>query len=231
VFIVEYTADGKPLLTKNGEIYRDKSVSYMGTTRKVEDFGPMLYQHAIDNGLLDVDAVVFLGDGAKWVWGIQNTYFPYALVGLDLYHSTERVNSMVDLIQFKGRIGAERKQVFKDECIELLRCGKIQDMLDKFETMPLKKGNKNKFESAMGYFRSNMERMNYGVFSACGIFIGSGVIEAGCKVIVGNRMKNAGMHWLKDHAEKMINLRCAIRNGRFFEDYLSDHNDFDKSAA
>jgi hypothetical protein len=46
VFVVEYTENGKPLLTENGEIYRDKKVSYIGTTRKVEDFGPMLYQHA-----------------------------------------------------------------------------------------------------------------------------------------------------------------------------------------
>ena len=63
--------------------------------------------------------------------------------------------------------------------------------------------------------------MNYGTFAACGIFVGSGVIEAGCKVIVGNRMKNAGMHWSKDSAEKMINLRCAIRNGNYFDSYLN----------
>jgi hypothetical protein len=229
VFVVEYTVEGKPLLTENGEIYRDKKVSYMGTTRKVEDFGPMLYQHAVDNGLEDMEAVVFLGDGAKWVWGIQNTYFPYALTGLDLYHSTERVNTMVDLLQFKGRDGADKKQAFKDKCIELLRYGKIQDMLGLIAAAPLKKGNEKKLEGAMGYFHSNMERMNYGLFSACGLFVGSGVIEAGCKVIVGNRMKNAGMHWSKDHAEKMINLRCAIRNGKFFDDYIRDRTVFDKS--
>ena len=73
-------------------------------------------------------------------------------------------------------------------------------MLGLIEAMPCKKGNEKKLESAMGYFSFNMERMNYGAFTASGIFVGSGVIEAGCKVIVGNRMKNAGMHWTKDHA-------------------------------
>ena len=106
---------------------------------------------------------------------------------------------MVDLLQFKGRVGAERKQAFKDECIELLHCGRIQDLLGMFEAAPIKIGNENKLEGAMGYFHSNMERMNYGEFSACGIFVGSGVIEASCKVIVGNRMKNAGMHWSSGH--------------------------------
>lgn len=104
-------------------------------------------------------------------------------------------------------------------------------MFDLIGTMPCKKGNEKKLEGAMGYFRANMERMNYGPFIASGIFVGSGVIEAGCKVIVGNRMKNAGMHWLKDHAEKMINLRCAIRNGKFLDSYLKDQRSVDKTAA
>ena len=97
MFVIEYTADGKPLLTEGGEIYRDKKVSYMGTVRKVEDFGRMLHLRAMANGLEGMDAVVFPGDGARWVWGIQNEYFPYALAGVDLYHSIERVNLMVDL--------------------------------------------------------------------------------------------------------------------------------------
>ena len=50
-------------------------------------------------------------------------------------------------------------------------------------------------------------------------------------MIVGNRMKNAGMHWSKDHAEKMINLRCAIRNGEFFDFYLHNRTSFEKSIA
>ena len=223
VFVVEYTADGKPLLTESGEIYRDKKISYVGTVRKSEDFGPMLYQHAVENGLEDMDAVVFLGDGAKWVWGIRNNYFPFAMPGLDLYHATERLNAMIDLLQFEGRFR-------KDECIELLRCGEIQGMLDLVKTLPCKKGYEEKLESAMGYFRSNMEHMNYGAFAANGIYVGSGVIEAGCKVIVGNRMKNAGMHWSKDHAEKMISLRCAIQNNEFFDSYLQDHTVSKKSA-
>ena len=95
-------------------------------------------------------------------------------------------------------------------------------MLDLTEAAICKKGNEKKLKSATGYFRSNMEHMNYGVFAACGIFVGSGIIEAGCKVIVGTRMKNAGMHWSKDNAEKMISLRCAIRNNEFLDVYL--HN-------
>lgn len=224
VFTVEYTLGGKPLLTESGEIYRNKKVNYMGTTRKADEFGPMLYQHAIENGLESADVVVFLGDGARWVWGIQATYFPRALTGIDIFHAIERLVTLVDFLQFKGQSASDRKQTFTDECINLLRCGKIQDMLDLVGTLPCKKGKDQNYESALCYFSSNIEHMNYGIFTACGLFIGSGVIEAGVKMIVGNRMKNAGMHWSKDHAEKMIALRCSIKNNEFLESYLYDQS-------
>ena len=203
----------------------------MGTTRKVEDFGPMLYQHTVENGLDDMDAVVFLADGGKWLWGIQNDYFPYALTCLDLYHSTERLNNMIELLQFKGRAASDKKQDFKDDCFDLLRAGNVHDMLDLIVTLPPKKGNEKKLDSALAYFRSNLDRMHYGAFSAAGIFVGSGVIEAACKLIVGNRLKNAGMHWSKDHADKMINLRCAIKNGIFLDSYLCNYNRFSSHFA
>ena len=203
----------------------------MGTVRKAEDFGPMLYQHAAENGLEYMDAVVFLGDGAKWIWGIQKEYFPNAISGIDLYHATERTNSMIDLLQFQGRAGSDKKQAFKDKSIEILKQGRVNDMLKLIETMPCKKGNEKKLESAMGYFRTNTERMNYGAFAASGIFAGSGVIEAGCKVVVGNRMKNAGMHWSKAHAESMIALRCAVRNGNYLDLYLTNSSSSKKHVA
>jgi hypothetical protein len=222
VYTVEYTSDFKPLLSDNGEIYRDKNVKYMGTVRKVEDFGPMLYQHAMNNGLSEVDAVIFLGDGARWLWKIHEKYFPFAITGIDLYHAIERVSLLTDYIQFKGRSGKDSKNKFEYECIELLKQGKTQDMLELIESMPCKTNHEKKLQSALEYFQSNMDKMNYGIFTALGLFVGSGIVEAGCKVIVGTRMKNAGMHWSKTNAEKIIALRCAIRNNEFLDEYLQD---------
>jgi hypothetical protein len=223
-FIVEYTADGRPLLTKDGEIFRDKKVQYTGTVRKVDDFGAMVYQHALDYGLNDVDAVVFLGDGAKWVWGIQKEYFPYALTAVDLYHAIEKIGSLVNNLKFLGLGSVKKKEQVTDDCIKLLKQGKVNDMISLIEKQPCWKSNEKKLQDALDYFRNNAHRMNYGIFAALGIYVGSGVIEAGVKVIVGNRMKNAGMHWKKDQANKMIALRCAIRNGKFFCSYLPDQS-------
>ena len=224
VFIVEYTEDGKPLLNEDGTIYRDKVVKYVGTCKGSEEFGPMLYQHAVDNGMLEVDSVVFIGDGAKWIWNIKERFFPNALGVIDQFHAIEHVNSMVDLLQFKGKGGADKKDKFKGKCIKLLRQGKIQEMLDLIDTMPCKQEKDAKLKTAKEYFSSNTERMKYGTLTACGIFVGSGVIEAGCKVIVGNRMEVAGARWKKANGENMIEFRCAIRNGDFQKAYPCEYN-------
>ena len=231
VFIVEYTVDGRPLLTKGGEIYRDKRVMYSGTIWRVDDFGRMLYQFVLDCGLKDVDAVVFLGDGAKWVWGICEKYFPYALVSLDLYHAIEKIGPMVNNLSFVGSSGAKKKERFTEDCVQLLKQGKVSDMISLIEKQHRWKGNEAKLQDALDYFRNNADRMEYGPFTALGIYVGSGVIEAGVKVIVGDRMKNAGMHWKKDCANKMIALRCAIRNGEFLKSYLSNHAEPRNRAA
>jgi hypothetical protein len=55
-------------------------------------------------------------------------------------------------------------------------------------------------------------------FAACNLFVGSGVIEAGCKTVIGSRLKQSGMFRTVRGANAIIALRCCHLNGRF-EDY------------
>jgi hypothetical protein len=71
------------------------------------------------------------------------------------------------------------------------------------------------------YFDTNASRMNYPRFRSMGLFVGSGVIEAGCKAVVGSRLKRSGMFWTVRGANAIIALRCCRLNGRF-EDYWED---------
>ena len=68
------------------------------------------------------------------------------------------------------------------------------------------------------YFATNACRMRYPEFRLKGFFVGSGVIEAGCKSVVGARLKRSGMFWTVRGANAIIALRCCRLNGRF-EDY------------
>ncbi len=68
------------------------------------------------------------------------------------------------------------------------------------------------------FFRKNRLRMQYGLFRKCGLFVGSGVVEAGCKTVIGLRLKQSGMHWTVRGANAIISLRRCLMNGQW-EDY------------
>ena len=70
-------------------------------------------------------------------------------------------------------------------------------------------------ERELGYFVNNITRMQYGAFRRQGFFIGSGVVEAGCKTVLGARLKRSGMHWTTHGANAILALRCSRLSGRF----------------
>ena len=65
------------------------------------------------------------------------------------------------------------------------------------------------------YFESNAERMRYPKFRAQHLFVGTGVIEAGCKTVIGSRLKQSGMFWTVRGANAILALRCCQLNARF----------------
>ena len=75
-----------------------------------------------------------------------------------------------------------------------------------------------KIRTEADYFERNAERMRYPSFRRQHLFVGSGVIEAGCKTVVGSRLKQSGMFWTVRGANAILALRCSHLNGRF-EDY------------
>ncbi len=77
-------------------------------------------------------------------------------------------------------------------------------------------------ELCLSYFRTHRERMRYPEFRAQGLCVGSGVVEAGCKSIVGSRLKRSGMRWSVAGANAMLALRCSTHSGNRFEDFWAD---------
>ena len=73
-------------------------------------------------------------------------------------------------------------------------------------------------EKDLGYFVRNVDRMQYGTFRAADYFIGSGVVEAGCKTVIGGRCKQSGMFWSESGAQNILALRC-IHSSRRLDDF------------
>ena len=64
--------------------------------------------------------------------------------------------------------------------------------------------------------------MQYATFRRKGYFIGSGVVQAGCKTLIGGRAKQSGMFWTVVGAQNVLSLRCGLFSGTF-DDYWDQH--------
>ena len=92
--------------------------------------------------------------------------------------------------------------------LEDLDYGYIDGIIGATRQYPLEGMKKDEIDTALGYFENNAPRMRYHWYRQCGLFTGSGVIEASCKTIVGQRLKQSGMHWTVNGADAIIALRC-----------------------
>ena len=211
VFRQGFSAEGLPMLY-GGDIARlPDTTKYTGTVGKIDQFDPQFAEFTERHGVHSDDQIVFIGDGALWIWNMQRKLFPNAICVIDFFHAAEHLNGIVDALTIFA-IG--KRKEFREKCHHLLELGEI-DQLVSLIRGKMRKHNEKQIEKRLAYFTENADKMRYGLFKAAGMFVGSGVIEAACKTIVGKRMKNAGMHWSKKNAEGVIALRCAIYSGEF----------------
>ena len=102
---------------------------------------------------------------------------------------------------------------------DLLDGGKIEELVSSFQSLEASHGElAEKVRTEADYFEKNTQRMRYPEFRQQGLFVGTGVIEAGCKTVIGSRSKQSGMFWTVRGANAILALRCCQFNGRF-EDY------------
>ncbi len=196
------------------------STTYVASFDPSVDFGAIIRQEAILRGMAYAGKVVVLGDGAPWIWEVARVNFPNAVWILDLYHAYEHVNDLAALIYpnesaDKGHAKRWRKWLKTDKIDRFI---KVVTMLA--DTAGQKKKDILK---ALKYFRKNRDRMLYASFRKKGYFVGSGVVEAGCKTVVGKRAKQSGMFWHVEGAQNVLSTRCAVL-GRLFEDYWDHRN-------
>ncbi|MCL2768424.1 MAG: ISKra4 family transposase [Synergistaceae bacterium] len=200
-------------LNDKGEPVRDKnSTTYFGAIETSDEFGKRLYMEALQRGVTSAKKVVVLGDGAKWIWNLADDNFPGAVQIVDLYHAKEHIYDFIkDTFSDEDTRGAKNK-----EWGALLEEGKIQELTAEMTRYAgIGEEAEERLEREVNYFKDNTKRMQYGDFKKQGLFVGSGVIEAGCKNVIGKRLKQSGMHWSVRGANAITSLRCSILSGEF----------------
>jgi hypothetical protein len=210
------------LRTINGELPdRDPdSTTYMASFDQSVDFGGLIRGEAALRGMAHAGQVVVLGDGAPWIWEVARVNFPDAVWILDLYHAYEHVNDLAALIYpdesaEKGHARRWRKWLKTDKIDRLIKV--VTELAD------TRGEKKEDILKALEYFKKNRDRMLYASFRKKGYFVGSGVVEAGCKNVVGKRTKQSGMFWHVEGAQNVLSTRCALL-GRLFDDYWEHRN-------
>jgi hypothetical protein len=200
---------------EEGRPQRDEaSTSYVGAIETAEEFGARIYGEAERRGLRRAAKVIVIGDGAPWVWALADEHFPGAVQIVDLYHAREHLAELSRIIygqSSKGTRWCEQRTAQLDE-------GKVELVLRSLRRLrPVGKKAKEELRKTINYFEHNRERMPYGQFRRQGWFVGSGVVEAGCRTVVGQRLKQSGMHWSRRGANAIIALRCIQLSGRWEE--------------
>jgi hypothetical protein len=200
---------------KDGFAIRDPdSTTYTGAIETSEEFGKRIYLEVWNRGWSRAEKKVVMGDGAEWIWNLANLHFPGAVQIVDLYHARQHLWDLArrlypnDPVNQKAWMKAHQKR--------LLDKGKIEKLVLSLRSIASTNAEVlEKTHTEADYFERNADRMRYPKFRRQHLFVGSGVIEAGCKTVIGSRLKQSGMFWTVKGANSIIALRCCHLNGRF----------------
>ena len=205
---------------EKGRPVRDwDSTTYLSSFKPIDEFGPLLRQDALRRGIGSAEKVVLLIDGAHGLENMGRQNFKDAVQIVDFYHALEHAGLVLvtllgkDHPDHKKRLGQWAKKLLKD---------KVQSLIEETRRECAGKPNAAAVEEALHYFVNNVSRMQYGTFRAAGYFIGSGVVEAGCKTVIGGRCKQSGMFWSEPGAENILALRC-IHSSRRLDEFWKYH--------
>lgn len=200
-------------LDKEGRPQRDPdSTTYVGAIESSTLFGWRMYAEALRRGLKQAQTVIVLTDGQRYNRTITQTHFPGAVHIVDLFHAYEHLTLIARILWGPE---AESPKAWRN----LLEAGDIKRLVDKAgKNLPSSPKAKKSLCKELGYFQNNASCMRYAEYREKDCFVGSGVVEAGCRTVIGERLKQSGMRWSVRGANAIIALRCCIMSGRF-EDF------------
>jgi len=199
--------------------------TYAGTLHYQEDYGDLVWRLMERTGASRAETLVWLGDGAAWIWNQQATVAPHAVAIVDFYHASDRLWKAGRALH-AGKGAARAAKAWSHKWIRNLYNGKVRTAIQELAVHANRLGPpppgaseedpRKVLGDAHRYFVNNASRMDYAKYRAHGYPIGSGVAESACRHVVGVRMKRtAAMAWHEDNAEALIQLRCLCASAQW----------------
>lgn len=189
-----------------------ESAANKDTNEIPSDFAQRVMREATRRGFDRAKRRVVLGDGATWIWNLAEEYLPGAIQIVDRFHVKQHLFDAAKAIYGET---SDLAKTWAHQRYEELDAGNTDKVL---ASLSVHASSCEVARKCVDYIKSNQQRMNYADFHAQGLCTSTGVVEAGCKTVIGTRLKRAGMHWTLRGANAIAALRCCKLSGRF-EDF------------
>ena len=217
--------EGKPVRDPGSISYSAaiESAATPDTSPELSDFAARVQREASRRGFTEARRQAMLGDGATWIWNTGSELFPQATQILDRFHAKEHLGDVGKVIYGDSPEG----KAWIDARCEELDEGHLKSLVHVLRSHI---GQHKEARECIQYIWNNRRRMRYPEFEKQSFCTSTGVVESGCKVVVGARLKRAGMHWTVKGANAIIALRCSKLSGRF-EDFWQRRSERERPAA
>ena len=217
--------EGKPVRDPGSVSYSAaiESAATLDTSPELSDFAARVQREASRRGFSEAPRQAVLGDGSTWIWNTTTELFPRATQILDRFHAKEHLSQAGKVIYGDS---PEAKQWIRARYDELDE-GHLKSLVHALRSHA---AQYQEARQCIQYIWKNRRRMRYPKFHKQGFCTSTGVVEAGCKIVIGTRLKRAGMHWSVKGANAIIALRCSRLSGRF-EDFWERRSERKQSAA
>ena len=207
-------AEGHPVRDEGSVTYSAaiESAASADADPRGSEFAQRVWREARRRRFQEAARRVALGDGAPWIWNLIQELFPGATEIVDQFHVKQHLSEVAKALY---PTDPRRAHQWAEHRHQELEAGQLQRIR---QALLRQAARCEQARKCADYLQRNQHRMRYPEFHAQGLCTSSGVVEAGCKVTVGTRLKRAGMHWTLRGANAIIALRCCRLSGRF-EDF------------
>lgn len=185
---------------------RATAIEYFTDIAPAEAFGQLLWGSGCQRQAERVGELIFVCDGAPWIWKLIDRYYPSAVQIVDWYHAADCLKR----VAFAAFSREPDHATWLDQTLEQLWAGDVRKVIAACQSLAARSDEARR---AVGYFTDNQQRMRYADFRALNYFIGSGTIESACKQIVAHRLKRSGAQWQLAGATQTAKARAAWLSG------------------
>lgn len=193
---------------RQGTVFRTTHHQYYCDIAHVDEFGKLVWATGCQVTADLAAKLVFVCDGAAWIWDLVAHYYPNAVQIVDWYHAEDRLKRLADAV-FPS---LSQRQAWLAQVVESLWQGQVEEVVLACKHLASKH---DEARQASTYFSNNSQRMRYDFFRAQGYLIGSGTIESGCKQIVTQRLQRSGAQWSVEGAVRTAKARAAWLSGNW----------------